>query len=69
MFSSFSDESDESDEMVTVDYDELLHETDLARLFDINGEEVWLPKSICKLDKDDSTIEMPEWLANKESLL
>jgi hypothetical protein len=50
-----------------------LRETDLAVLMDIDGEEVWVPKSI--LDEEwpevdcEGDITLPEWFATKEGLV
>lgn len=49
-----------------------LRESDLAVLFDIEGEEVWVPKSLMEdwPDEDDEgEIEIPEWFAIKEGLV
>lgn len=32
-------------ETVTIDYDEVISETELAILFDVCDEQVWIPKS------------------------
>lgn len=52
----------------TFDFEELIHETDLAYLVEIEGDEYWLPKSQCDIDEDDQTIEMPNWLAREKGL-
>lgn len=62
-------------ETVWVDVEGPLRETDAAYLFDIDGEEVWLPKSQVKARKRnlDLTgfvrIEVPRWLAAKNGLV
>ena len=50
------------------DYDELKYETDAAWLLDIDGEELWFPKSKCDID-DDQTIAVPEWSAKEKGLI
>jgi hypothetical protein len=52
------------------EYDNLLQETDKAWLLDIEGEEIWFPKSQCNLTYGDSTyILVPDWLAGKKGLI
>lgn len=46
---------------------EIVRETDRAWLLDIEGEEVWLPKSQVK-DNGDGTFTVPEWLAMERGL-
>lgn len=57
------------DENRTIDYDELKTETNKAWLLDIEGEEIWFPKSQCDLDEESSCIEIPKWLAKAKGLL
>lgn len=56
------------DELQTIDYDALIHEGEQAWLVDIDGRELWLPKSQCEIDEDDSTIEVPQWICDEEDL-
>jgi hypothetical protein len=49
-------------------YQEKVTETNKAWLLDIQGEEIWIPKSQCDINEDDHTIEIPEWLADKKGL-
>jgi len=56
------------DELLTIDYDALLHEGEMAWLIEIDGRQVWLPKSECELDEDDGTIEVPKWICDEEDL-
>ena len=51
---------------VSFDIDELKKETDKAYLVVIEGDEYWLPKSVCDIEGD--TIVMPVWLAAKNGL-
>jgi len=54
------------------DYDELVHETDLAWGLDMGDgpdELVWFPKSQCELDEDTETIIVPVWLAEQKDLI
>lgn len=54
-------------EMVDIDVDQLVRETDAAWLFIIAGEGYWLPKSQCTFDGDDRVC-VPEWLAIEKGL-
>ncbi len=56
------------DELLTIDYDALIHTGEQAWLLDIAGRELWLPKSQCEIDEDDSTIEVPRWICDEEDL-
>jgi hypothetical protein len=59
-----------SDEMVEIFFEELEHETvDAWLIVTADGDKVWLPKSQCELDENDSSVEVPEWLAIKEGLV
>lgn len=51
-----------------VQYDELKHELDNSWLLVIDGRELWIGKSVGRLDEDDKTILLPEWLVNNEGL-
>lgn len=55
---------------VELDYDEIEHVGDAARLIDFGGIKVWIPFSqTIALDEDAGTIEIPEWLAKNEGLI
>lgn len=54
-------------EMIDLDIDDILAETDKAWLVSIGGDEHWLPKSMCEIYNDQVT--MPEWLAEKKGLI
>lgn len=58
-----------SNEIVEIPYDEIVHETTMAWLITIDGDEVWIPMSICKLNEQNREIEMPEWLAIEKGLI
>lgn len=47
----------------------LEHETDNAWLVDIDGDEVWVPKSQCEYDASSQVLEIPEWLAIEKELI
>ena len=53
----------------SVEYDEHLHDTDDARLFLIDGEKVWIPKSVIEDDDDMGTLELASWFCEKEDLV
>ena len=47
---------------------EVVRETERAWLIDVDGDEIWLPKSICT-DNEDGTFTVPEWLAIEKGLV
>lgn len=49
-------------------FDEIIRETDMAYLLAIDDEEVWLPKSQCKMT-ETRVAELPEWLAIEKGLV
>lgn len=58
------------DDLVDIEYNEHLHESSKAHLFDIEGEEIWIPKSqMDNWDPNRSTFTIPEWLAEEKGLL
>lgn len=55
---------------VTVDFDELLYQTDDAYKLLIDRETVWLPKYACRnLDEDDGTVDVLENVAVDKELV
>lgn len=59
---------------VTIYVEEVVAETDLALCFSIDGEEVWVPKSVIEdgdsISKgdEDLKVEVASWFAEKEGL-
>lgn len=59
----FYDDRDRSRDPVTVKYTRYLGESPLAFLLEINGSEVWIPKSqIRALSAQEKTVTIPTWL-------
>ena len=56
-----------NEEEYSVLFDELIVETDMSWLLDIDCEEIWFPKSLCRIEKNE--IIMPYWLAEKNNLI
>ena len=58
-------------DIATIDYDEILAETEMAILFLIDDEEKWIPKSQIHNDPEGSggEVEVSEWFAIKEELV
>lgn len=57
-------------EIVEIDYDDIATETDLAKCFDIAGDEIWIPDSqIRVLDLDSRMFSIPRWLAEEKGLV
>lgn len=55
-------------------YAEVLHETEMAVLCEVDGDEVWIPRSVIEDGEDLETgdtgdIEVAEWFAIKEGLV
>ncbi len=50
-----------------LDHEGVLAETDKAKLFKIEGEEVWLPKSQIE-DEGEEIVAVPKWLADAKNL-
>ena len=56
-----------NNDAVEIDFDDIVHETSLAWLLDIDGDKIWLPKSQCEIDGDVALV--PEWLAIEKDLI
>lgn len=55
---------------VTVDFDELVHQTDDAFKLRVGSDFVWLPKAVCRnLDEDDGTVDVYERFAIDNGLV
>lgn len=55
---------------VTIDFDELVHQTDDAYKLRIGQDLVWLPKYACRdLDEEDGTVEVLERVAVEKELV
>lgn len=61
---------------VNIAVGEVLHETDLAFLLEIDGDEIWIPKSVINFDESEEIevgnilleISVAQWFADKEGL-
>lgn len=51
-----------------LDHEGVKYETDKAKLFYFDDEEVWISKSLIEYE-DESTLEIPRWLAESKGLL
>lgn len=49
-----------SKKIVDLKYDDIIHETEAAHLFNFGGKEVWLPRSWCEVDERDKVVSLPE---------
>ncbi len=56
---------EDGNELLTIDFEEYKTETDAAWLLVIDGEEVWLPKSVCHMNLSGRFIEVPRWLCER----
>lgn len=55
---------------VTIDFDELVHQTDEAYKLQIANDVVWLPKAVCSdFDEEDGTVEVLERFAIDKELV
>lgn len=57
-----------NDEVVPIDIDGVVRESDKAKLFKTSEGEVWIPKSQI-VDEGDDVITIPEWLAVEKGLV
>jgi len=57
-------------EFYPVAIDEVIHTTDSAVLVDIDGEEIWIPKSALERDViwSDMEIYVAEWFLNRKGI-
>ena len=61
--------------IITIDFEEIKHETDLAWLLLLDGSDpfdpvqVWLPRSQCEIDEELGVAYVPEWLAIEKDLV
>lgn len=53
----------------SIDFDEVLRETDKAYHVKIADEEHWIPKSMCRLYHKNKKIHGPEWLFYQKGLI
>ena len=69
----------EENEAVRVEYSKKLHETDKAKLFRVDSEDVWIPKSMIEQEEQEEQEEdgankaggyfwIPRWLAEEKGL-
>ena len=58
-------------QLVEIDYEQHKEEadTDKAYLFVINGEDEWVPKSLCEIDSDSRQITVPRWFAKNNGFI
>jgi len=57
-------------DVVQIEYDSIIHDTDLSILFSICDEEVWIPLSqIDEHNVDDKWFSIHEWLAMEKGLI
>lgn len=55
------------DRNVVLDHEGVKYETDKAKLFYFGKEEIWISKSLIEYE-DESTLEIPRWLADQKGL-
>ena len=53
-------------ETTFITVDELIHETEKAVLYRIEGDKYWVPKSVIYSDITDDEIEIAIWFAKNE---
>ncbi len=63
------DDIDLTDETLDFDIEAIIKGFNPRALVLIEGEEIWVPKSISVIDEKAMTISVPEWFAKRESLL
>jgi hypothetical protein len=57
------------EKLADIDYDEIVHETEKAILFRFGEEEIWIPKSIADVDKQDRVVTIPHRFAFDNGLV
>lgn len=60
-------EIDDRGSSVWVDHDGVVAETAKAKCFAIQGEDIWVPKSLIE-DEGDEVVAVPPWFAEKEGI-
>lgn len=55
--------------LADVAFEEIKYETEKAILFVIDGREIWLPKSLCEVDRHDKVVSLPENLAIEKEIV
>ena len=53
---------------ITLKYDYMTGQSALAWFLVIDGKRFFPPKSLCEIDTEERTIEVPYWLAEKNGL-
>jgi len=51
-----------------IKFTRLVHQTKRAYLLDVDGEEIWLPKSQVDIDGPSMTLFIPKWLMDEKEL-
>jgi hypothetical protein len=55
------------DNFAWLEHDGVIRETDKAKCFLIENEEIWIPKSLIK-DENEELVAVPQWFAKKNGL-
>ena len=55
--------------LVPIDYILIKTQTPRAWLLNIHNELFWLPKKLCEINEETSTIFIPAWMAKEKGLL
>lgn len=58
----------DGDESRSYEVDEVKVDRELSWFVAIDGEDFWFPKSQCELSQDETTILVPNWLAQKKGI-
>jgi hypothetical protein len=56
----------EGDEAEAISFQKIEHQTDNAVLFIIDGEKVWIPKSVIQMVEHDNVVWVATWFVEKE---
>ena len=66
---SYGREENSGDQSVVIEIDGVVRQSEKAVLYQIKGDEHWIPKSQIRAVHDDQLhIEIPRWLADKNQL-
>ena len=68
-YDPYDDFISQGDEPTTVEFEEVIGETEKAWLLGMpDGEEIWFPKSQCKLRRRSRSLTLPVWLASAKGV-
>jgi hypothetical protein len=58
-----------NEDLIEIEFDRIVKETDQAALIDFGDKKIWLPKSQIDLRSWSKIVGIPEWLAEAKGLV